>query len=153
MSDKEQKWDDIPSLKLEMDDDYDSRMDSKEGRGCARVDSGALKSIISAQGVTRFPIRIATAKKGVFDGVIEDLSETGVRLIAPKVLAKNEMTKVGFKMDDRTIISKAIVRWVSPREEGCTAGLEFQAISAADQEFIRTLTTASLFNKTGAFRV
>ena len=145
-------WDNIPSLNLEMDTDYDSRVKGKEGRRSTRIDTSALKHIL-AQGMTLIPIRVATVKQGVFDGVIVDLSETGVRFTSSKSLTKDEKIKVGFKIDERTIISKAIIRWVCSSEKDCTVGIEFQGLSPADQDFLRTLTTASLFNKTGAFRV
>ena len=78
MSDSDKKWDDIPSINLEMDTDYESRVKEKEGRRHARVNTQALQNILP-QGTTSIPIRIATVKHGVFDGVISDLSQSGVR--------------------------------------------------------------------------
>ena len=152
MSDPEENWDDIPSLNLEMDTDYESRVTGKEGRRHARVNSNALKKIISTSG-TSIPIRIATASQGVFDGVIADLSQSGVRLTSPKSLIKGEKVKVGFKIDDRTIISKAIIRWICASEMYITAGVEFRGLSTSDEEFLGALATASMFNKTGIFRL
>ena len=152
MSDPEENWGDIPSLNLEMDTDYETRVKGKEGRRHARVNSNALKDIVSTS-VNAIPIRIATASQGVFDGVISDLSQSGVRLTSPKSLSKGEKVKVGFKVDNRTIISKAIIRWTCTSEMYITAGLEFRGLSSSDEEFLGALAAASLFNKTGVFRL
>ncbi|MBU0479690.1 MAG: PilZ domain-containing protein [Proteobacteria bacterium] len=152
MAESEHNWDDIPSLSLEMDDEYNNRLQAREGRRHARVDTNALKNILTTP-VNVIPIRIATALHGVFDGVIADLSQSGVRLSASEKLSKDEKARVGFKINDRTIIAKAIIRWTCQNDMYCTAGLEFEGLSSSDEEFLGALATAGMFNKTGAFKV
>ena len=152
MTDPDQKWEDIPSLDLEMDTDYESRVKEKEGRRHSRVDSGALQKILSLDS-TSIPIKIASARQGVFYGVIVDLSQSGIKLTSPKTLLKEEKIKIGFKIGERTVIAKAVIRWTCSNEMYTTAGLEFQDLPTGDAEFLNSLATASMLNKTGAFRV
>ncbi|MBU0479689.1 MAG: PilZ domain-containing protein [Proteobacteria bacterium] len=152
MSGSEHNWDDIPSLKLEMDDEYDQRLQGKDRRRHARVDINSLKGVLTWN-INSIPIRIATAGHGVFDATVVDLSQSGVRVFSPKKLNTGERVRVGFKINDRTIIAMAVSIWTRQNETHCTAGLEFQGLSASDSEFLGALATASMFNKTGAFRI
>jgi hypothetical protein len=149
MSDKEKAvWDQIPSLDLEMDGDYAKKLKAKEGRRHHRSDFSSLKTVFNNE-VPSLPIKIATTANGVFEGFILDLSESGCKLVATEKLEKGEPAKVGFVINQRTVVAKAIVRWVSPRGSGCTAGLEFRGVSDEIKEFLGTLISASLFNKIG----
>ncbi|MBU0674941.1 MAG: PilZ domain-containing protein [Proteobacteria bacterium] len=143
----DKSWDDIPSLNLEIDSTYSKRLEDAEGRRHTRTDGDALRRMLD--GRDTLPIRIATAQKGVFDGMVLDLSKSGVRLTAPKKLDKGELVKVGFMLNDRTIISKAITRWVSPKPNGCSAGLEFHDLPKDLAEYIASLSSANLLNKVG----
>ena len=73
MDDKDKGlWDDIPSINLEMDDNYADGVKSKEGRRHHRADISTLKSVLHGE-ISSLPVRIATATNGVFDGMILDL--------------------------------------------------------------------------------
>ncbi|MEN8136003.1 MAG: PilZ domain-containing protein [Thermodesulfobacteriota bacterium] len=149
MSDIEKKeWDKIPSLNLEMDDAYADRLKEKDGRRHRRTDIAGLKSVLKGD-VSSIPIRIATAADGVFDGIILDISESGCRVAVRKKLKKDELAKLGFTINERAVITKAIARWISDEDYGCSAGLEFQGISGDLKEFLGTISSASLFNKVG----
>ena len=149
MSDNEKSaWDDIPSLNLTMDDDYSQN--TKEDRKHSRSDFAALKKVLKSD-LSVLPIKVASSAHGVFDGQILDISKTGCRLMALKNLKKGEPTKVRFLIEHRVITTKAIVRWVSANDNGCTAGLEFRELSKDDEEFIGGLCSATMLNKVGQF--
>ena len=152
MVDKEKSaWDQIPSLDLEIDGDYAERVKEKEGRKHHRADISTLSTVLHGD-VLSLPIRVATAVNGVFDGLILDLSESGCQIAVPKKLKKGELTKVGFIINQRTVVSKAIAKWVSPKDYGCSAGLEFKGISDELKEFLGTIRSASLFSKVGSIK-
>ena len=152
MSDKEKNpWEEIPSIELEMDEDYAERVKSKEGRRHHRTDITTLKTVLHGD-ISSLPIRIATAANGVFDGLILDLSESGCQIAVPKKLKKGELTKVGFIINQRTVVSKAIAKWIEPKDYGCSAGLEFKGISDELKEFLGTISSASLFSKVGSIK-
>lgn len=144
----DKSWDHIPSLNLEMDNDYDDRLKSKEGRRHERTDAAALKNILPGN-LARLPVRVGTAAKGVFDGLILDLSESGMRIRIPKPLAKGEQVKIGFIITQRTIMARATTRWVSVKQTFCDAGLQFEDLPATDAGLIAQLTSASLLNRVG----
>lgn len=144
-------WDDIPTLHLELDTDYEKRLKSKQARRHDRADAAALKSILP-QNLSRLQIRIGTATKGVFDGLILDLSASGARIRIPKALNKGEGVKVGFILNQRTIIAKAITRWVNVKENFCDVGLEFSDLPPADAELITQLTSASILSRVGKLK-
>jgi hypothetical protein len=144
-------WDDIPTLKLEMDDDYEDRLKSKQSRRHERIEAASLKTILPGN-LSRLQIRVGTAAKGVFDGLILDLSESGLRIRIPKALNKEELVKVGFILNSRTIKTKATTRWVDVKEKFCDVGLEFNDLPPADVEFIGQLTTAAMLSRIGKVR-
>lgn len=148
MSDDKKSWDDIPSLNLQMDDEYDSKLkQSEDSRRHHRANIEALKTILPYQ-VESLPIRVGTAARGVFNGEIIDLSKSGVRIKIPKVLDKGELTKVGFIINKRTITSDAVTKWVSPDDDGgCIAGMNFKNMPKDIASFIDDISSADLFNK------
>ncbi len=151
MTEKKDAWGNIPSLDLEMDNEYNEKLKSKEARRHHRTDIATLKDVLHGE-ISSLPIRVATAGKGVFDGMILDLSESGCRIAVPKKLSKGELTKVGFIINERTVVSKAITRWVEPKDYGCSAGLEFHGMPSELKEFIGTISSASLFSKIGTIK-
>lgn len=141
-------WDQIPSLNLSMDDDYSDRVKSKEGRRHPRSNLTTLQTVLYGD-VPSLPIRIASAAHGVFDGLILDISESGCKIVVPKALHKGELTKVRFIIDKRTVLTKAVVRWVSQEDNNCSAGLEFREVTGETKQFLGTICTASMFNTMG----
>lgn len=144
----DKSWDNIPSLNLEMDNDYEDRLKSKEGRRHERTDAALLKKILPGN-LARLPVRVGTVGKGVFDGLILDLSESGMRIRIPKALNKGELVKVGFIINQRTIMAKATTRWVSIKQTFCDVGLQFENLPPADGELISQLTSASMLSQVG----
>ncbi len=144
----DKSWDNIPSLNLEMDNDYDDRIKSKEGRRHERTDVTELQKILPGN-LTRLPVRVGTAGKGVFDGLILDLSQSGMRIRIPKALNKGELVKVGFIINQRTVMAKAATRWVSIKQTYCDVGLQFEDLPGADAGLIAQLTSASMLSQVG----
>ncbi|MBC8208844.1 MAG: PilZ domain-containing protein [Desulfobulbaceae bacterium] len=149
MPDKEKTgWDQIPSLDLKMDADYTDRIKPNEDRSTHRTDIATLKTVLR-DNVSSLPVKVATTAHGIMDGSLLDLSNTGCRASIPQKLNKGERAKVGFKINQRTIVSKAIVKWISPEDDGYSAGLEFQEIADDLKEFLGTLSSAALLNRIG----
>lgn len=151
MTGSENKWDEIPSLNLEMDGDYEARLKAKQGRRHERSDAASLKNILPGN-PARLPIRIGTAAKGVFDGLLIDLSASGLRIRIPKALNMGEAVKVGFILNKRTILAKATTRWVAVKERYCDVGLQFKDLAGDDADFIAQLTSASILSKVGKIK-
>lgn len=145
---EDKSWEDIPTLKLEMDDAYEERIKSKEGRRHERADATALKSLLPGN-LARLPIRVGTAGKGVLDGLILDLSQSGARIRISKTLNKGERVKVGFILNQRTVMANATTRWVSVKQTFCDVGLQFENLPPTDGELIAQLTAASMLAKVG----
>ena len=148
MTDRERSWDEIPALKLEMDRDYENRLNAKEGRRHERTEVASLKSILPGN-LSRLQIRVGTTAKGTFDGLILDLSQSGVRIRIPKALNRGELVKVGFILNKHTVMAKATSRWVEVKERFCDVGLEFHDLPQADIELIGQLTTAAILSRVG----
>lgn len=148
---EDKSWDNIPSLNLEMDNDYDDRIKSKDGRRHERTEAADLQKILPGN-QTRLQVRVGTAGKGVFDGLILDLSQSGMRIRIPKALNKGEQVKVGFIINQRTIMAKATTRWVSIKQTHCDVGLQFEGLPAADAGLISQLTSASMLSQVGSLK-
>lgn len=149
MSGKQEKaWSKIPSLGLEMDVDYTDRIKAKEGRRHNRSDIYNLKKVV-CDDASSFPIRVATAAQGVFTCLILDISESGCQIAVPKQLKKGELAKVSFVINRRSVISRAVVKWISRKDDCCCAGLEFKEISPELKKFLGTVSSASLFHEIG----
>ncbi|MBU1052465.1 MAG: PilZ domain-containing protein [Proteobacteria bacterium] len=137
-------WDDIPSLELEMEDSSKEEK-NRDNRRHGRIDSNVLKGLL-LENISFLPIRIATLN-GVYDGNIENLSQSGIRFSVPNFIEKGEAVKLGFIINSRKITVKGIVIWVNNYESGSTGGLEFVDPDQKDVDFIASLIHASNFNK------
>ena len=89
---------------------------------------------------------MATVTSGQCKGMILDISENGCRIAVPVQLKKGELTKVGFVVKKRTIISKAIVRWISPQSHLCLVGMEFQGMPDDAKEFLRAIGAVAMLD-------
>lgn len=147
----DKSWDNIPSLNLEMDNDYGDRLKSKDGRRHERSNAAALKNVLPGN-LARLPVRVSTVAKGMFDGLILDLSESGMRIRIPKALNKGEQIRIGFIINQRAIMAKATTRWVIVKQTFCDAGLRFENLPATDAGLIAQLTSASRLNQVGKIK-
>lgn len=154
MIEKKISWDDIPSLNLEIDHEYDQKLkQTVDARRNHRADIKALKQLLNEK-ISYLPVRVSTMHKGMFDGKIIDLSKSGAQLSLPKALDKGEPVKIGFILNDRSIITKAMARWVKAGEKAeHLIGVEFQGLSAGDIEHINSIISADLFSTIGRFKL
>lgn len=141
-------WDDIPSLNTELDDDED--LEEKEERRHPRTDHGALTRLLFED--NPFPVQILTTNKGQFEGMILDVSKSGIKLVAPKSLEQEERVKVSFTLSNRVISAKAVTCWTSLESNGFHIGLEFQDLPANIADFFDSLNTANLLDRVGKLK-
>lgn len=148
MEKKPMSWDDIPSLGLQMEDSQQIGEDNSENRRHDRIDSAEVRALLHKD-VPAIRAKVATVK-GLFDGKVEDMSQSGIRIFVPHLLRKDEAVKVGFVINSRKIVSKAVVRWVSNvGSAGSIGGLEFVGLDKSDVDFIVSLGRASSLNNVG----
>ena len=146
MSDKEKTaWDRIPSVNLEIGEGCSEITKPWCERKYPRTDLVSLNKVLD-ENVTYLPVKMATANSGQCKGMILDISENGCRIAVPIQLKKGELTKVGFIVNKRTIISKAIVRWTSPQSHVDLVGMKFQGIPDDAKEFLRAISAVAMLD-------
>lgn len=146
MSDKEKTaWDRILSVNLEIDEGYSEIIKPKCERKHPRTDLVSLNKVLD-ENLSYLPVKMATASSGHFKGMILDISENGCRIAVPVQLEKGELTKIGFIVNKRTIISKAIVRWISPQNHVDLVGMKFQEIPDDAKEFLRAISAVAMLD-------
>jgi|GEM_PF-999294 len=140
MPDKEKTaWDRIPPIDFETDEVSSLATKPKCGRKHTRTDLASLNKILDEK-VSFLPAKMASGRSGHFKGMVLDISENGCRVAVSSVqLEKGELTKVGFIVNKRTIISKAIVRWILPQSHGYLVGMEFIELPDDSKEFLWTI--------------
>jgi hypothetical protein len=92
MTEKNTKWDDIPSLDgLQMDWGYEAEKPQGQ-RKFERMSGAYVTSLLKTENIR---VRVVTEKL-TLDGLLSDISAGGLSLILKKELAVNEYVKVGF---------------------------------------------------------
>ena len=146
MSDNEKTaWDRIPAINLEIEEGYSEIKKPRCERKYPRTDLVSLNKVLD-EDMTYLPVKMATATSGQCKGMILDISENGCRIAVPIQLKKGELTKVGFIVNKRTIISKAIVRWISPHSHVDLVGVKFQGIPDDAKEFLRAISAVAMLD-------
>lgn len=146
MSDKEKKpWDRIPSVNLEVDEGHPEIIKPKRERIYPRTDLASLNKILE-QKVSYLPVKLASAANGQCKGMILDFSENGCRLAVTVPLQKGELVKVGFVVKKRTIVSKAVVKWISRQSQVYLIGMEFQGLPDEGKEFLRAIGAIAMLD-------
>jgi hypothetical protein len=148
MSDKEKTaLNSIPSANLATDGGH-SRIVKTQGqveRKYPRTDLESLNKVLD-ENVSYLPIKLGTATGGEFKGMILDFSENGCRIAVSVQLKEGELAKVDFTVNNRTIISKAIVRWISPHSHVYLVGMEFQGMPADAKELLWAISEVALLD-------
>jgi len=139
---KKPSWDDITSLKLEMDDGTfeDS---SVERRGAGRLSTKDIKNMLPDK-IKVIPVQVAT-REGVIPkrGVLEDIHDKGMCFAMPgHGLKINDRIMIGSMISKRTIKTQAIVRWQTTDK----AGVEFIDPNEDDVSYLKDLYSAKAFN-------
>lgn len=143
MSDKKNPaWDQIPPISLEVEEGHPEIIRPKQERIHQRTDLAALNKVID-ENVSYLPVKLASATGGQCKGMIVDFSENGCRLAVTVPLKKGESIKVGFIVNRRTIISRAIVRWITPQSQVNLIGIEFQGLADEAKEFLRAISAVA----------
>lgn len=146
MSDRRKTaWDSIPPINLDIDEDTREIIKPKRERKHPRTDIESLNKVLD-ENLSYLPVKVATPRSGHFKGMILDISENGCRIAVPGQLQKGELTKVGFIVNKRTIISKAIVRWISPQNQIYLVGMEFQGMLDDAKEFLRAISAVAMLD-------
>ena len=145
MSDKKTVWDGIPSVNLHIDESYSEKNKPNSERKYPRTDLTSLNKVLD-ENVLYLPIKMATANSGQCKGMILDFSENGCRIAIPVQLEEGELVKVGFIVNKRTIISQAIVRWVSPQREVDLVGMKFEGMTDDAKEFLRLISAVAMLD-------
>ncbi len=128
-------WDDIPSVEdLAVDWDYEPE-NVLGKRLYVRLER---KDLFSLLGKKSIPVKLVSTDKEI-NGIVSDISQAGVALFAKNSFAVGERVKVGFFLERKKIISRAVVRNVVVVEEAYRIGLEFVNLGEESLEFIRSL--------------
>lgn len=139
---KKPSWDDIASLKLEMDNDT-SKDSSVERRSSGRLSSKDLKNMLLNK-IKVIQVQVAT-RDGVFPhkGVLQNIHEKGMCFTMPgHGLKKNDPIMIATIIGKRLLKTQAIVRWRTEEK----AGVEFIDPNEDDVSFLKDLLSAKAFN-------
>ncbi len=139
---KKPSWDDIASLKLEMDDGA-SEDSSVERRSSSRLSSKDIKSMLLDK-IKIIQVQVAT-RKGVLPhkGVLLNIHEKGMCFTMPgHGLKKNDPIMIATVIGKRLLKSQAIVRWLAEKK----VGVEFINPNEDDASFLKDLLSAKAFN-------
>lgn len=138
MSDSQKKWDDVPSLELEIDWDFEPE-NPMGRRAYARLSSKQLHYLFQKQDI---PVRIATNKRQ-FRGILLDVSQGGALVQTDiKRLEVSQLIKVAFFLGEEKILSKGRIRNIRKEDGNTLLGIEFVGLAENTNNFITTLYSA-----------
>lgn len=109
-------------------------------RAFVRMKQGELSDLFKVREIF---VKIATAQQ-TYTGRLLDISEGGVALALPALLAKDLPVKVGFFLGKTKIISTALVRHARKTDGQYTTGIEFVNLNKESAEFIAELYSAKI---------
>ncbi len=136
-------WDEIPSLCLD-DDDCPATSDTNNRRHL-RLNQGMVRELMLDKKQHNSIVKMATQTK-VVDGLLLDVSLSGIRMSVPRVATEGETIKVGFFLNNQKIIVNATTRWVKDVATYSIIGAEFINLDQNHSELINSLTNAATFN-------
>lgn len=135
-------WDDIGSIKLELDDGT-NKDSSMERRRSSRLSSKDIKNLLHGK-IKVIQVQVATYK-GVLPhkGFLENIHENGICFNMPgHGLNKDDTIIVATLIGKRVLKTQAIVRWHTEEK----AGVEFIRPNADDISFLKELLSAKAYN-------
>ena len=135
-------WDDIGSIKLELDDGT-NQDGSVERRRSSRLSSKDIKNMLH-DNIKVIQVQVAN-NSGVLPqkGVLENIHENGICFNMPgHGLKKDDAIIVATLISKRVIKTQAVVRWHTEDK----AGVEFINPNEDDVSFLRDLLSAKAFN-------
>jgi len=146
MTDNEKTpWDRIPSIDMEKEDTQTGFIKRKIDRKYRRADLESLNKVLDEK-VSFLPAKLASNTSGKCKGMILDISACGCRIAVPAQLEEGESVMVSFAMHKRSIMSRAIVRWVVAHSHVYFVGLEFQGMSENTKEFLWAISAVAMMD-------
>ena len=139
---KKPSWDDLGSLKLELDDGT-SKDSSGERRSSGRLSSKDIKNMLHDK-IKFIQVQVAT-HNGVLPhkGILQNIHEKGMCFTMPSHgLKKDDAIMVATLIGKRLLKTQAIVRWRTDEK----AGVEFINPNEDDASFLKDLLSAKVFN-------
>jgi hypothetical protein len=136
----ETNWEQIPSLDLEVDWNYEP--ENPQGkRSSVRLVKKDLSRMFVRDDI---PVKIVSIK---FDeqGSLVDISSTGLAVVLGVDMKVGMLVRVGFFLGKHKIISRGIVRNASLFADNYRIGIEFVQLDKAHVAFINSLNSAKVF--------
>ena len=136
-------WDNIPSLKgLEVDWQYEPENPLGK-RAWLRIASTQFYTIL---GVKNIPVKLAS-KTVEETGHLLDVSQGGFSAVVKTNFTVGQLLKVGFFIGKQKVISRAVVKYVTLREERFKVGVEFVDLDGATKQYIAGIVAAKVFQQ------
>lgn len=139
--DKKTSWDDIPSLKLGIEDVPKTEI---EDRNAVRLVSKDILQLVMDNSKAIY-VKVAT-DKGVIKkvGILQDINQNGLCFkMSSHGLQKDEPIKIGTMLGKRPFQTNANIRWVSKDR----AGVEYVNPERKDVNFLSELYAAKILNR------
>lgn len=141
MADKKPDWGDIPSLGgLSVDWEYEPENPLGK-RQVVRLTSVELRDLIGNKAI---PVKVV-AKGFEETGRLLDISSGGVAVLLKSELVEGKPVKLGMFLGKEKIISRALVRSSTTKDDGFRTGLEFVELPAPNVEYISSLISSRVY--------
>lgn len=131
-------WNDIETLDLCMDTEYDPIIDK---RIFGRLTQEDIERLINEK--NRIQVKISTFS-GTFSAHLKDISGGGILIHSPNKIPTDTNIKVGILLGDKKIITKGIVRHSIKLLNSYRIGVEFIKADPNDVEYIKELYTQKI---------
>jgi len=139
--DKKTSWDDIPSLKLGVDN---GEKITSENRAAVRLVSRDILKLVMDNAKAIY-VKAANSQ-GVIKkvGILQDINQNGMCFkMTSHGLQKDESIRIGTMLGKRAFQTNANVRWVSKDR----AGVEYVDPEPKDVQFLSELYSAKILNR------
>ncbi|GEM_PF-2789863 len=143
MSNKPTSWDDLPTLELSDEDEWETNADKRRHQ---RITERDLKKLL--QFPATIPIILLSRKYGMIEGNLLDLSKSGLRTKMKQSVQKNEPIEMAIFLKNRKLRCKGVIRWVQKHSDlSYEIGVEFSEISPTDSAYIGSIITTNIFER------
>ncbi len=139
--DKKPSWDDIPTLKLDVDDTAEK---TRENRAAVRLVSRDILKLVMDDAKAIY-VKAANSQ-GVIKkvGILRDINQNGMCFtMSSHGLQINDSIIIGTMLGKRAFQANANVRWVSTNQ----AGVEYVDPEPKDVKFLSELYSAKILNR------
>jgi hypothetical protein len=137
-------WDNISSLAgLSVDWDYQAENPFGK-RSCTRIPHSSLADLLSVRSIA---VKVV-ASQFEKTGELLDISEKGLAVALPTQLAVGQPVRIGFFLGTRKVISRIMVRNITPIEQKFRVGCEFIGLEEETGKYIAGLGAAKFYKGT-----